>query len=1017
MNKKKLVFATNNPHKLSEARRIISDSLDIVSLEEIGCHDEIPETADTLEGNALIKARWIKEKYGYDCFADDTGLMVDALDGAPGVYSARYAGEHCTPADNVALLLREMQGKENRAARFSTVIALIRDGQETTFTGSVEGSIANAPSGTDGFGYDPIFIEKESGKTFADMTPEEKNAVSHRGRAMRKLRDFLSIIILAILAWAAPEASAQDWRLVPSYDGQMENITVTDDYVYFLGAAQTYRRGSANFGLSGMLFRYDIKNEEMRYLNSQNLLSGNVVKSIAYNYDRKYLAVALADGTVNLLYDDGKCVLIPGLSIADPALDRTINGITFGDKNGIFLATNFGYVIINDALGEIRSSRILDKEISSCAFFEGRLWLGCSDGLYFGTPEYTGMEDFTKVKGVENIYMLSILGDKNMYVSYGPLYYQMFGTVKDATTEPVFRNLSGGKINGTCVSGNYFTATAEKRIQVIDREGKEKILDVPAGYASSVASTANGRDFWFSSGRSGISLLSAPTGDNTKWTVRMDRFLPNASNTFMSMSMAYHPDYGMLVRNHGYEAAFADHITDSYDLISGYKGGMWKPLSTTYLCSDGLLIDNPWGAAIDPENKDHLYCGSVRSGLFRLDLRNPDNSMQFSHPKDMFGNEKRNGYVAVVPDNAPGTWEQQCVFAAPAFDNASNLWTSFVDPVAGLPEGVGTHAVLYAWTPEARRATASAASFRPWKQFDFPSVLVGNIPKVLPLRSQASKNTVLFYGNTKSTPLLVFDHNGTLDVTGDDQLVKLKNIYDQDGNEIPFYNIFAMYEDMSTGLVWIAYDSGLFTLNPADALQNKQAARRIKVPRNDGTNLADYLLDGVKINTITSDPSGRKWFGTQGAGLVCTSSDGRKIINTYTPDNSELPGSSVYAVCHNPENNSMMVSTDNGLCELFLSGSSDGGTSSDVRCWPNPVRPDYYGAVTIDGLEDDAMVKIVDAAGNLVRECGQAVNGTVTWNVTNLYSKRVPGGVYFVLASSGPASDSYDRVSKILVVE
>ena len=189
---KKLVFASNNKHKLAEARAILGDKFEVVSLEEIGCHDEIPETAENLEGNALIKARWVKDKYGFDCFADDTGLMVEALDGAPGVYSARYAGEHCTFADNVNKMLREMSGKENRKAYFATVIALILNGQTYTFEGKVDGYIATEPHGEGGFGYDPIFIAEESGRSFAEMSSEEKNAISHRGRAVRKLADFLS---------------------------------------------------------------------------------------------------------------------------------------------------------------------------------------------------------------------------------------------------------------------------------------------------------------------------------------------------------------------------------------------------------------------------------------------------------------------------------------------------------------------------------------------------------------------------------------------------------------------------------------------------------------------------------------------------------------------------------------------------------------------------------------------------------------------------------------------------------
>lgn len=187
----KIVFATNNAHKLEEARAILKDSLEVLSLAEIGCHDEIPETAETLEGNALIKARWVKEKYGYDCFADDTGLMVDALNGAPGVYSARFAGEHCSPADNIKLLLEKLKGEKNRDARFATVVALIYKGKEYLFEGEVKGKIAEENSGNSGFGYDPVFIPQNYVESFAEMSPDTKNAISHRGRAMAKLAEFI----------------------------------------------------------------------------------------------------------------------------------------------------------------------------------------------------------------------------------------------------------------------------------------------------------------------------------------------------------------------------------------------------------------------------------------------------------------------------------------------------------------------------------------------------------------------------------------------------------------------------------------------------------------------------------------------------------------------------------------------------------------------------------------------------------------------------------------------------------
>lgn len=191
----KIVFASNNPHKLEELRKMVGPGLAILSLSDIGCHDDIPETADTLEGNALLKASWVKEHYGYDCFADDTGLEVEALDGAPGVHSARYApGEGHDAAANTALLLKNLAGKNNRKARFRTVIALIKGNDTHMVDGIVEGRIMETPAGGGGFGYDPVFMPDGWNKTFAEATADEKNAVSHRGRAVAKLLALLETL-------------------------------------------------------------------------------------------------------------------------------------------------------------------------------------------------------------------------------------------------------------------------------------------------------------------------------------------------------------------------------------------------------------------------------------------------------------------------------------------------------------------------------------------------------------------------------------------------------------------------------------------------------------------------------------------------------------------------------------------------------------------------------------------------------------------------------------------------------
>jgi len=188
----KLVFATNNKHKLEEVKKILGNRFEILSLKDINCFEEIPETQNTIKGNASQKAHYIYNKYNIDCFADDTGLKISALNDAPGVYSARYAGENCSYEDNVQKVLKELKNETNRNARFKTVISLIINGKEYFFEGKIKGKITNNQRGTSGFGYDPVFLPEGYSETFAELSADEKNKISHRGLATQKLIKFLA---------------------------------------------------------------------------------------------------------------------------------------------------------------------------------------------------------------------------------------------------------------------------------------------------------------------------------------------------------------------------------------------------------------------------------------------------------------------------------------------------------------------------------------------------------------------------------------------------------------------------------------------------------------------------------------------------------------------------------------------------------------------------------------------------------------------------------------------------------
>ena len=187
----KIVFATNNPNKIVEIKDLLPEEIQILSLKDINCNEQLPETQNTLEGNAKQKAEFVFTNYGYNCFADDTGLEIEALNNVPGVYSARYAGDDCSPNDNMQKVLQKLEGENNRGAKFRTVIALIMNGKTLLFEGECKGEITKEKAGEKGFGYDPIFLAKGFDKTFAQMSKQEKGTISHRGIATSKLVEFL----------------------------------------------------------------------------------------------------------------------------------------------------------------------------------------------------------------------------------------------------------------------------------------------------------------------------------------------------------------------------------------------------------------------------------------------------------------------------------------------------------------------------------------------------------------------------------------------------------------------------------------------------------------------------------------------------------------------------------------------------------------------------------------------------------------------------------------------------------
>lgn len=809
--------------------------------------------------------------------------------------------------------------------------------------------------------------------------------------------------------------SAEQWRLHPTFDGNVERIIDTPDYTYFLSNNQLYVEGQGGNGvISRSLFRYDKDADEFIFMHPGIGLSENVVRLAEYNPDKKYLLVAYYNGNIDFIYDDGDIVNIPGLKLAASEYSSDVNGVSFyPEENEVYLATNFGFVVLDDVKCEVKLTNSLGRQLKAIARFGDKLVAGGVDGLYAcDFAQHVRNEDLISIPDFNDVKSLTPFGNR-LYVLHGEGWNARLPYLTVNTGNLVCNDWVTGMILAIERRKNGLLISAPEPVWCLDNNYEVTLYmrDPADNYKN--FSGWSGSEFWVDNGREGLSRVRASKRDDGTigWTVVAGNITPNAANAYKATDMTYCADYGMLVRNHGIDNRFGYYDVPAPDVLCSYRNGEWSPRSTTYLApSDAFRQWNPGGIAVDPFNKNHVYSGSVFHGLLRLDLSNPAESLRIGRTGDSANGMK--GYVAMLPDSK--TWDAFGLMSVPYFDSYGNLWTSTYD--RDKNEEKLDALEFFCWTPEDRIGSADASSFRKPKSLKINGASVSVSQRVIPLTGSSSRNIIMYLsGSWEECPIFI-DHKGTIENQGDDERVDVTEFTDQDGSKVDFAYILSSYEDPSTGQVWLGHDQGVLYFRPSEIMKTGGRVTRIKVSRNDGTNLADYLLDGVSVNCILADNSGRKWFATGGGGVVVTSSDGTEVLKTYTSDNSDLPDNNVYAICYNPENNSMMISTDKGLAELFLSTAAGDSSDSRIKAYPNPVRPDYFGYVNIEGVSDNALIKIVDASGNLIKELGFAAGGEARWDLTNLNTKRVPGGVYYILASGSADGDGFSKVGKILVV-
>lgn len=824
----------------------------------------------------------------------------------------------------------------------------------------------------------------------------------------------LAAALLLGMSGAAHGATDGDWKLYPTYDNYFNQVVVTPSKTYVVALSQLYNASVDQYSTSlGNLFVYDQDGDEYKAYTLRDKLSEVTVSKIAYNEKSKYLFVLYDNGNIDLLYDNGKVKNIPGLKSFTLKTSKAVNDIVFvPEYNEVYLSTAFGYVVIDDNKGVISTSRNFSTSVTTMTRVGDYLYLVSGGDCYMSRADAANLSlsDFTS--GVNSTLATATnflpLTTTNSFAAITSSECMCVTINEDGSVNSISRKTLRSVTKVQRSSQGYVTySTSQYGFIPYDFDGTQSVsvVTAPSGMTDSYASSWDFKEFWLARPRKGLTSLKYA---DSAWTVTRDAMSPNAPACYLSIqqNMAYSSKYGVLATNHSVTREYTDQTTrpTNLNLVSGLKDGVWTVYAPAYTNPTYATVQYfPNGMCVDPDNEDYIYTGSRYNGILRLNLANPDDVLHMTHPKD--ASASLPSYQKICDDDSG--WTSYCNFTAPKLDSYGNLW-SFKHMATGTPS------YLYVWPADKRRA----GDVTGWKTLTiFDEITAAYTSDVFPLTYSANKNYVVVSDGKYGGKLYVIDTKGTPTDPSDDVMVTLDQLYDDEGSSISREYIYAVYEDPTTGIVWVGHTGGLFYFTPSKVFSDPMSVGRAKVGRNDGTSTADYLLDGVPVMRITTDNAGNKWFATRGGGVVETNSSCNTVIRQLLSSNSYLPDDAVLDLCYNPSTNSVLLSTVKGYAEYFVPGSSSGTDFDAVKVYPNPVRPDYTGWITIEGLLDNALVKIVNAQGDVVRELGSASGGVIQWDGTNMNNTKVNSGVYFVCMSSSEEGVSDANVAKILVVK
>lgn len=740
-------------------------------------------------------------------------------------------------------------------------------------------------------------------------------------------------------------------------------------YAAYHDASKCVSVGSKIYVLSdGGLYSYDYEDMDVVTYDKSGVLSDNGIFDISYCSEEKTLVIVYNNGNIDLLYDDGSVYNMTDFK-NKTAGDKTINDIYVNGKN-MYMSTNYGLLIVDIAERIFSKTYTLDYEINSVAVDGNFIYAATDNGVYKGNTA-----DNLQDKSKWSVITKNAIDE---FIDFNGKLYSLTSSGVFSIDKSTFAmtNISKFSAKYWSICNDMLLLSDASSLYSVGTDGKMTLLD---GKGIRTADYA-GNTYWCACGTDGLKGMSLKDG---KFTENVSSVIPDSPMRNYSYFLRMTPENRLLVAGGSF----------NYNGQS-FPGTLMKYENQSWTCFDEetpiatvgkSLYVNVTDIAQDPNDSEHHFAGSVSDGIF-----------EFKDYKMVNHYDYRNSPLqSILPSSSrPNAYVW---ITGLEYDKDGNLWmlNNQTDTIVRILKNDGKWAALY-YSEIKDIPTLDQVLFdnRGWAWINC---------------RRTTNNPVNYAG------VFCVDTKGTLENTADDSRKFITRFSNQDGVAYSpdLFNCIA--EDLD-GNIWFGTDKGPFvTYSPEDVFDNGFYFTQVKIPRNDGTNLADYLLSDVNITCITIDGGNRKWMGTSGNGVYLLSSDGIEMIEHFTTENSPLISDNIESIAIDGSTGEVFFGTDAGLVSYLGTATDPAGSLSDdnIKVYPNPVRPEYTGRIYITGLMRDTDVKIVSASGYLVNS-GTSVGGEYTWDGKNKGGKRVASGVYYVLAAD--AEGNSGAVAKILVI-